>query len=406
MLGFQACEHALALGLLGAHPRERPLALGLRRLEALQRALVLGDVLGLRGGELCHRLVARGLGSLHALQCALVLGVALGLRAGELRLRAFAIGVALGFGGGEQRRAAVALGLGGGELRHERVVLAAARALDRGELRERLLALGVRLGDLALGFVDPSAQHVRALDEILEPRSVIEPVGAAASQRPHRGALGILRGGARGLALGGHAAADVLARQRRRVRVAHDDEDAREAGTGLGGLRAGRDDVLDGLERAVVAHPQRLGIPRVGVARAELAEQRRELPAQRQRDGHDDEAQRAPRAAATGRRKDRRRVGAPAAQQLLERRALRAVGRRREDVDDRPPGELVGGLTRDRDDADAALRDDAVGGTEDVAAVGKRQQHLLDVMVRDHGRVQLLALEAHGSPIGRDGPES
>ena len=84
-------------------------------------------------------------------------------------------------------------------------------------------------------------------------------------------------------------------RERRRVDVAHDDEDAGEAGVGVG-LGAAQHDALDGLQRAAVAQAQLLGMPGAGVAAAQLGEQRGELPAQRERHADDDELQAARRA--------------------------------------------------------------------------------------------------------------
>jgi len=158
---------------------------------------------------------------------------------------------------------------------------------------------------------------------------------------------------------------------------------------------------LDGLQRALVTQPQRLGVPRIGVARAQLAEQRRELPAQLERDGDDDESQRARRSAGGGGRERLPGVVALAVQQALEGRALRGVGRRCEYVGHGPPGELLGGRAEQRDDADAAFGDRAVGGAQDVAAVRQPEQHLLDVVICGGGCGQLLAQDAHGWPIGR-----
>ncbi len=236
---------------------------------------------------------------------------------------------------------------------------------------------------------------MRALDEILQ----VRPVGADRLDRsvePELRAALCLLGLARGGALLGHVLADDLARERRRVGVADDDQDARQPAARIG-LGAGDDDALDRAERAIVAHPQRLGVPRVGVARAQLAEQRGELPAERERDRHDDELQRAHRA--VRRRRPERLVQTLTAQHPLERVTLLRIGRR-EDIGDRLPGEPLRRSTEQRDDADAALRDDAVRGAEDVAAIGKPQQHLLDVVIGGHGRGHRPALKAHDPPIG------
>ena len=181
----------------------------------------------------------------------------------------------------------------------------------------------------------------------------------------------------------GHATADVLARERLRVGVANDDEDAGEARAGVG-LRAALEHVLDSPQRALVAQPQRLGLPRVGVARAELAEQRRELPAERERDADDDELERARCAARAGRREDV--VVTLAVQDAIERRALPGIRGRREHVRDGTPSELLGGPAEHRDDADAALGDHAVGRAEDVVAIGQGEQRLLDEGIGRCGR--------------------
>lgn len=65
-------------------------------------------------------------------------------------------------------------------------------------------------------------------------------------------------------------------------------------------------------------------------------------------------------------------------------------------------GDLLGRGAQHSGDAEAALGDAAVGGAEDIAAVGEPQQHLLDGVIGwDGRRGELLALEGHGSPIGR-----
>ena len=334
----------IALGFDGGEPRERLRALGLLGFQAGHHALALG----LLGRQPCERPLALGLRRLDLRQRALVLGDVLGLDARELRERLLAGG------------------------------------LDLRDPRSRALALGNRLGGRALGFFDTRAQLVRAFDEILEPRCLCsEVVRRAVVAEAQRLAPRLLGGRACGRALLGHAHADVLARERRRVGVADDDEDAGES-RARGGLRAARADVLDGCECAVVAQPQRLGIPRVGVARAQLAEQRRELPAERERDADDDELQRAQRAVG-GRRRERPGF-ARAAQDALEGGALPGIGGRREDLGDGVARELLGRAAEHRDDADATFGDRPVGGAQDVAAVGKGEQCLLDMGIGGYGR--------------------
>ena len=203
------------------------------------------------------------------------------------------------------------------------------------------------LGRDALGFLDPRAQHPGALDEILELRGV-RPGRVAVLDEAAGGLVGEalrLGGGlARGGALLGHAAVDLLVRERRRVDVADEDEDAGEAGVGVG-LHAVAHDALDGLEGVAVAQAQRLGMPAARVARAQLGQQRRELPAERERDRDDDELQ--PRA--SGPRRSARGTSAAPSGRRAERAAARSksprslsVGARDEHVGDRPADEPLG----------------------------------------------------------------
>ena len=434
-LGLRGGERALALGVRRLELRGDPAALLVGVLELRDGVLALGRVLGLQRRDLRERLLARGLGVGELPLGLLALGPTLGLGRREPSDEL----LALGLGGGEARGRPLQLGLGRGELGEGVPALGVAiaglrglrdRALElrlgRGELRDRLLALlerrrelrpdlieigavvglddgqpgqrplalGVRVGGLLLGLLEAPAQHVRAADDVVDAGVVgDELLGIEAERSAARGLLGLARGDPLLL----HAPPDVLARERRRVGVADDDEDAREAGAGLR-LRAGDADLLDGFERAFVTQSQLLGLPRVCVARGELAQQRRELPAERERDGYDDEAQRAWLPAGSGR-----------AEVLIARpglaahgtRELRRVGGRGEHLGDGAARELLRGRSEQRGDADAAFCDVTVGGAEDVAAVGEPQQHLLDVVVGGYGRGQPLALEAHASPIGR-----
>ena len=208
--------------------------------------------------------------------------------------------------------------------------------------------------------------------------------------------------GARGLALLGHAALDVLAVERRRVDVAHDDQDAGEARARVG-LATVAHHALDRLQRTPMAQAQRVGMPCAGVARAEFAQQRRELPAKRERHGDDDEPQRAGGAGGRLRTECARRgeVGAVGEQQLVERVSDSVVGTRDEHLRGRPADEPVGGRSEQSDDAGAALGDRAVGRAEDIAAVGEAEQDLLDVLTVAVRRGRLIALKAHVVPIGR-----
>ena len=321
------------------------------------------------------------------------------LAAGLLEARSRLVALA-----GQQLGAAVA-----GRLHGERACACrVALGLGVGELAERLLALDLRRGRVVLGLLEALAQHARALDEFLEAGELVDGLrvgavgGAAGGLVPAAGGLG--GGDARGLALLGHAALDVLPRQRGRVDVAHDDEDARQARARIG-LMAVAHDALDRLQRAAMAQAQILGIPCPGVARAQLAEQRGELPAEGERHRHDDEAQRANRPAGRVRaeRARRRGVGAVGEQELVERRASGLVGTGHEHLGGRPSDETIGGRAEQADDADAALRDGPVRGAEHVAAVGEGQQNLLDLLVAGRGRGQLIALKAHGVPIGCSG---
>ena len=317
------------------------------------------------------------------------LGVAI---AGLGRLRGRAL--ELGPGGPQLRDRLLALLLRRRELRSDVVETAAAVGFDDGQPGQCALALGVGVGRLLLGLLQAPAQHVRAADDVVDVGSIgDELLGIQAERGAARGLLGL----ARDDALLFHAPPDVLARERRRVGVADDDEDARQAGPGLR-LRAGDADLLDGVERAFVAQAQFLGLPRVGVARTELAQQRGELPAERERDGHDDEAQRARLPGGGGRAEDLIARVAFAAHGAREQRR---IGSGREHLCGGAAGELLGGRSEQRGDRDAALRDGAVGGAEDVAAVGQPEQHLFDIVVGGYGRGQPLALEGHASPIGR-----
>ena len=125
-----------------------------------------------------------------------------------------------------------------------------------------------------------------------------------------------------------------------------------------------------------MAQAQHLGLPRVGVARAQLAEQRGELPSKRERDADDDELERAHRAARGGGR-ERAGLGL-SAQDTLEGGALRGVAGRGEDLGDRVARERFGRPAEHRDDADAAFGDHPIGRAEDVVAVGEGEQGLLD----------------------------
>ena len=193
-------------------------------------------------------------------------------------------------------------------------------------------------------------------------------------------ALRLGGGLARGGALLGHAAVDVLVGERRRVDVADEDEDAGEAGVGVG-LDAVAHDALDGLQRVAVAQAQRLGMPAAGVARAQLGQQRRELPAERERDRDDDELQ---RGASGPRRSGRGNVGSSVGSTRGARssaskspRSL-SLGAGDEHLGDRLADEPLGRHAEQPDDADAAFGDRAVGGAEDVVAVGEAEQHLFE----------------------------
>ncbi len=159
------------------------------------------------------------------------------------------------------------------------------------------------------------------------------------------------------------------------------------------GLDAAAHDALDRLQRAPVSQAQRLGVPGARVAQAQLAEQRRELPAERERHGDDDELQRA--GDATGGLRAERAgcgdVGAVGEQEPFEGGLDGVVGAGDEDVGGGAPDELVGRRAEQADHADAALGDRAVGRAEHVAAVGEAEQHLLDLAVDDDGRGQLIA---------------
>jgi hypothetical protein len=139
-------------------------------------------------------------------------------------------------------------------------------------------------------------------------------------------------------------------------------------------------------------------VPGVGVARPELAEQRGELPAERERDADDDEPQRTDPPVGGGGREGL--FLARTAQRPIERRALGRIRGRREHVGDAAARKRFGRLAEERDDAHAAFRDDPVGRAQDVAAIGQGQQRLLDVGIGGHGRGELLALKAHGGCIG------
>ena len=264
------------------------------------------------------------------------------------------------------------------------------------------------LGGDALGFLDPRPQHPGALDEILELRGVRSRRVAVLDEAAGRLVGEALRLGgrlARGGALLGHPAVDVLVGERRRVDVADEDEDARQAGVGVG-LDAVAHDALDGLQRVAVAQAQRLGMPAARVARAQLGQQRRELPAERERDRDDDELQPARLALGAPRREraaasSGRRAGRAAAPR--SRRARRLVGARDEDLGDRLADEPLGLYAEQPDDADAAFGDRSVGGAEDVAAVGEAEQHLFELLICDDGGSQTLALKTHAPSIGASG---
>ena len=259
-LGALAVGDALLVHGLAHRLQLGPQPLGLRR----------------RAGGLRARGVGGGFGGAHAGERlhAGDLGGRLGGPHGRQRFHARRLGD--GLGGGSRRQCLGALGLGGGK---------------RGE---RLLALLVgRLGG-ELGLLDALAQDARALDDVLEAgcpiRRVVVGGGPAGGLVGETGGLGC--GLARGLALLVHAAIDVLARERRRVDVADDDQDACKAGVRVG-LAAAAHDALDRLERMPVAQAQLLRMPGAGVTRTQLGQQRGELPAERERHRHDHEAQRA-----------------------------------------------------------------------------------------------------------------
>jgi len=196
--------------------------------------------------------------------------LALGHLAGKLRRGA----LVLGMHGRELRRGPLALGLQRRHLREQRAVAFVALGLDRCEARQRPLALGVRRGGLLLGLPDALAQHVRALDEILEPRSVGRRSVAEAGGGAALGLLGI----ADGDPLRRHPLPDVLARQRWGGGVANDDQDAREARARLG-LGAGD---ADAARRPPARARDAAAAPRGATYRrraSAVAEQRRELPA-------------------------------------------------------------------------------------------------------------------------------
>jgi hypothetical protein len=152
-----------------------------------------------------------------------------------------------------------------------------------------------------------------------------------------------------------------------------------------------------------VTQAQRFGMPGAGVARAELAEQRRELPAQGQRHGDDDELQHADGTVARRAAERGRGSGLTVAvQEVLERRLRRRIRARHEHVGRRASDELVGRHPEQCDDADAALGDGSTGRAENVAAIGQPEQNLLDLAValarRERG--QPFALKGHAVPIG------
>ena len=276
--------------------------------------------------------------------------------------------------------------LGGLHARRRRRVALSRSAWISARRASASSRCSVAVGGVALGVLDALAQDPRALDEILElrgrgpPGSLVLVRGRPAASSARRGRLGGGRAG--GGALLGHAAVDVLVGERRRVDVADDDEDAGQARVGIG-LGAVAHDALDGLQRAAVAQAQLLGMPGAGVAAAQLGQQRRELPAQRERHADDDELQRARRAVGAAGAERGRADGSTRrrAQQLLEVAGRVGVGAGDEHLGDRPADERVGGRAEQADDADAALGDRAVGRAEHVAAVREAEQHLFEVAI-------------------------
>ena len=106
--------------------------------------------------------------------------------------------------------------------------------------------------------LQPGAQHLCALDEILQATDIGGLFGGFI--QPELRASRRLLCLAGGFAVALHALADALAGQRRRVGVGDHDEDARQAPSAVG-LHTGPADGLHGFQRALVAHPQLLELP-------------------------------------------------------------------------------------------------------------------------------------------------